>query len=182
MSLHIPVFWDCYSNQPSMTKSTAIRFLITFRGAMWCLKFPPRNSRHTREDSRQSRRVMICIWCITADNSSRGANKPALMSRGREQCRVWVAVHSLSPSRLSFKRALSFQDNSSDSVVSTYRHQAMHLSVPCALRCTSVQSYCRSHSLPDRQVHKFTPCSASLFTSPYMWLQGLLVPTPHSLQ
>lgn len=97
--------------------------------------FPRRNSRHTREDSRQSRRVMICIWCITADNSSRGANKPALMSRGREQCLVWVAVHSLSPSRLSFKHALSFQDNSSDSVVSTYRHQASHLSVPCALLC-----------------------------------------------
>lgn len=58
----------------------------------------------------------------------------------------------------------------------------MHPSVPCTLQCTSVQSYCCCHSLPDEQVHKFTPCSASLFTSPCMWLQGLLVPTPHSLQ
>lgn len=54
---------------------------------------------------------MICIGCITADNSSSGANKLPLMSSGREQCTVWVVVHSHSPSRLSFKQALSFQDN-----------------------------------------------------------------------
>lgn len=55
---------------------------------------------------------MICIGCITAENSSSSANKLPLMSGGREQCPVWVVVHSHSPSRLSFKQALSFQDNS----------------------------------------------------------------------
>lgn len=64
---------------------------------------------------------MICIGCITADNSSSSANKLPLMSSGREQCTVWVVVHSHSPSRLSFKQALSFQDNRSDSVVFTSR-------------------------------------------------------------
>lgn len=156
---------------------------------MRCLKSPQRNSRHTLEDSRQSITSYDLHRCITADNSSSSANKLLLMSRGGEQCTVWVVVHSHSPSRLSFKQALSSQDNSSDSVVSTQRQTKtqsfqsdVHLSVPHTLQCTTVQSYCCSPSLPDRQVHKFTPCSVSLFTSPYSWLQGLLVPTPHSLQ
>lgn len=58
----------------------------------------------------------------------------------------------------------------------------IHLSVPYTPQSTSVQSYCCSHSLPDREVHKFTPCSVSLCTSPYLWLQGLLVLTPHAPQ
>lgn len=33
---------------------------------------------------------MICIECITADNSSSSANKLALMSGGREQCPVYM--------------------------------------------------------------------------------------------
>lgn len=130
---------------------------------------------------------MICIGCITADKPSSSANKLPLMSRGREQC----AVLSCAP----FKQALKTLIQTS-SVLS--RHQlrlcCVHLqtdtkasSHTCIPQClvlssASVQSYCCSHSLPDEQVHKFTPCSASLFTSPYMWLQGLLVPTPHSLQ
>lgn len=64
---------------------------------------------------------MICFGWITADKPSSSANKLPLMSRGREQYTVWAALHSLRLSRLAFKRALSFQDNSSDSAVSTYR-------------------------------------------------------------
>lgn len=40
--------------------------------------------------------------------------------------------------------------------------QAQTLSCPPTRRTEPpVQSYCCSHSLPDRQVHKFTPCSVS---------------------
>lgn len=64
------------------------------------------------------------------------------------------------------------------------RHQASSLT--CICQCLVVSSALlhratAAHSLPDRQVHKFIPCSVSLITSPYLWLQGLLVPTPHSL-
>lgn len=55
---------------------------------------------------------MICIGYITAGNSSSSANKLPLMNSGREQCTVWVVVHSHSPSSLSFKQALFFRDNS----------------------------------------------------------------------
>lgn len=108
------------------------------------------------------------------------------MSRGREQHTVWVVVHSQSPSRLSFKPATVLSRLLRLCCVHLQKDQDTKIPVWHAfvstLQCTSVQSYCCSHSLPDRQVHKFTLCSVSLFMSPYMWLQGLLVPTPHSLQ
>lgn len=119
---------------------------------------------------------MICIGCITADNSSSSANKLSLTSRGREQCAVWVAVYSHKLPRLSFKQALSF----SRQRLTPCR---VHLQMRPTHQLSSgphVQSYCQS--LHDRQVHKFTPCFISLITSSYMWLQGLIVPTPYSVQ
>lgn len=66
--------------------------------------------------------------------------------------------------------------------VSTYRQAQKRASTLSSLTDICQPHYCvELPRLPDMQVHKFTPCLVSLFMSPYLWLQGLLAPTPHSL-
>lgn len=113
---------------------------------------------------------MICIRCITADNPERQCQQAGPNEQRQEQSCVWVELHSHSPSRLSF----------TPRPLRPTAHTLLCPPAP-ALTCVCQWLVCRA-SAADRQVHKFTPCSVSLFTSAYMWLQGLLVPTPLSVQ
>ena len=59
-----------------MQKSTAIRYLTTFKHTMRCSKLPPRNSRRSITSYDLHTRMRRCS----------GANKLLLMSGGGEQC------------------------------------------------------------------------------------------------
>lgn len=120
------------------------------------LKFPQLNSCHTTEDSRQS--GASYVWhdrWLTEQQCQRGAPN--------EQCRIAL-------SRASSLQSL-VEDSSSDSPVSTDRQTATTCICQCLLFSGALILL-----LSDR----FTSLHAVQLPC-YMWLQGLLVPTLHSL-
>lgn len=134
-------------------------------------------------DSANQCTIMIFIRCITDDKLSSTGNKMP-HEHTREQCTVsscasvnqWLKTHS--------KQTVSWQDilRLSCAYLQTYTKPSVTRASATNPQSTSVLSYCSSHLLPDGQVHKFTPCSVSVYTSAYMLPQGFVVPTSRSLQ